>query len=295
MLGHRSIYHNGWRAVCPWPGTSFAESGRQFGTPIPAETLTELDATGWELYDIAEDFAENHDVADENRPRLIEMIAQWYVEAGKYNVLPVDGLGQQRLAEERPQIAVARTRYAYYPGTRRCLRARRPASSTGRTRGRPGRDSGGGCRGRARVAGWCRWRLHFFVQGGKLRYTYNHVADQRFQIVSDGDVPAGRHVLSFEFAPTGEAEPLKGMGTPGTLTLYLDDEQFGGGDLPVTVPIALGLASGVSVGLDAGAPVTDEYAPPFAFTGTIEKVVYDVSGEIIVDHEAEIRMALARQ
>jgi arylsulfatase len=57
----------------------------------------------------------------------------------------------------------------------------------------------------------------------------------------------------------------------------------------------LGLASGVAVGSDAGAPVTDEYDPPFAFTGTIEKVVYDISGEHVVDHEAEIRMALARQ
>ena len=57
----------------------------------------------------------------------------------------------------------------------------------------------------------------------------------------------------------------------------------------------MGLAAGVSIGHDAGAPVTDEYPPPFAFTGTIEKVVYDVSGESIVDHEAEIRMALARQ
>ena len=47
----------------PWPGTSFTESGRQFGTPIPAETLTELDATAWELYHVAEDVAENHDLA----------------------------------------------------------------------------------------------------------------------------------------------------------------------------------------------------------------------------------------
>ena len=27
MMGHRSIYHDGWRAVCPWPGTSFTEAG----------------------------------------------------------------------------------------------------------------------------------------------------------------------------------------------------------------------------------------------------------------------------
>ena len=58
---------------------------------------------------------------------------------------------------------------------------------------------------------------------------------------------------------------------------------------------ALGLASGVSIGQDAGAPVTDEYRPPFPFTGTLRRVVYDVSGKQVVDHEAEIRIALARQ
>ena len=117
MLGHRSIYHDGRRAVCPWPGTSFIESGRPFGEPITAEILTELDANGWELYHVDEGFAENHDVVAEHPEKLIELIAQWYVEAGKYNVLPVDGRGQQRCAEERPVIAKDRSRYVYFPGT----------------------------------------------------------------------------------------------------------------------------------------------------------------------------------
>ena len=52
MMGHRSIYHDGWRAVCPWPGTSFKEAGLFFGAPIDKDKLTELDAKGWELYDI---------------------------------------------------------------------------------------------------------------------------------------------------------------------------------------------------------------------------------------------------
>ena len=39
MLGHRAIYHDGWRAVCPWPGPSFAEAGMPFGQPISAQTL----------------------------------------------------------------------------------------------------------------------------------------------------------------------------------------------------------------------------------------------------------------
>ena len=40
MFGHRAIYHDGWRAVCPWPGPSFAEAGKGFGEPISAETLS---------------------------------------------------------------------------------------------------------------------------------------------------------------------------------------------------------------------------------------------------------------
>jgi arylsulfatase len=296
MLGHRSIYHDGWRAVCPWPGTSFTESGRQFGTPIPADALTELDATGWELYDLADDPTETRDVAAENRPRLIEMIAQWYVEAGKYDVLPVDGRGQQRLAELRPVIAQDRDRYVYYPGTQEV-----PANSAPRILNRPHTITAvvdipaGGAEGVLVSQGGVDGGFSLFVKDGKLRYSYNYVAERRFEIVSDEDVPAGRHALSFEFEPTGKAQPLKGKGSPGTAKLFVDGKPVGEGKLPVTIPIAMGLASGVNVGADAGAPVTDEYAPPFPFTGTIERVVYDVSGAHVADHEAEIRIALARQ
>ena len=88
---------------------------------------------------------------------------------------------------------------------------------------------------------------------------------------------------------------MKGKGTPGDITLFVDGEPVGSGVLPVTMPITVGLAGGVSVGLDAGAPVTQEYRPPFAFTGTVLRAVYDVSGDPVVDHAAEIRIALARQ
>ena len=58
MMGHRAIYHDGWRAVCPWPGTSFKEAGMFFGAPIDKDKLTELDAKHWELYQLEKDFAE---------------------------------------------------------------------------------------------------------------------------------------------------------------------------------------------------------------------------------------------
>ena len=60
--------------------------------------LTELDAKGWELYHVDEDSAETKNLAVEERNRLIAMIGMWYTEAGKYNVLPIDSRGVQRIA-----------------------------------------------------------------------------------------------------------------------------------------------------------------------------------------------------
>jgi len=296
MLGHRSIYHDGWRAVCPWPGTSFVESGRAFGTPITAEELTKLDATGWELYHVAEDFAENHDVAEENRPRLIEMIAQWYVEAGKYNVLPVDGRGQQRFADERPQIAVDRTSYVYYPGTQEV-----PVNAAPRIINRPHSITAdveipkGGAEGVLISQGGIDGGYSFYVKEGKLQYTYNYVARTFYHAESSTKVPEGRHKLRFEFEVTGEPDVLKGKGAAGRGQLYIDGQLVGQVEMDVTNPIMLGLASGVAIGADPGSPVTDRYQGPFDFTGTIYTVTVDVSGDLIRDTEAEMRAIMARQ
>ena len=56
---------------------------------------------------MAEDFAENHNVAADHRDKLIEMIGTWYVEAGKYEVLPIDGSGLARMVADKPLVAPA--------------------------------------------------------------------------------------------------------------------------------------------------------------------------------------------
>src|SRR5262249_35567895 len=79
MFAHRSIYHDGWRAVCPVPGPSFSEAKLGFGDlRLTEDKLRELDAQGWELYHVDEDYSETENVAAANRPKLIEMIALWY-------------------------------------------------------------------------------------------------------------------------------------------------------------------------------------------------------------------------
>jgi len=296
MMGHRSIYHDGWRAVCPWPGTSFTEAGKGFGEPIPADTLTELDAKHWELYHIEKDFAENHNIAAENRPKLIEMIAQWYVEAGKYNVLPVDGRGSTRAADPRPQIAVARTSYIYYPGTQTV-----PANAAANVMHRPHSITAdvdipkGGAEGALLSHGDVQGGYAFYVQNGKLHYVYNYVGVHFSHVESTVPVPEGRHKLRFEFEVTGKPDIRAGKGAPGRGQLYIDGKLVGQADIPLTMAVMIGICGGVTCGADTGSPVWDKYQPPFKFTGTLYSTTVDVSGELIVDDEQVMKVIMARQ
>ncbi len=296
MMGHRSLYHDGWRAVCPWPGPSFTEAGMGFGTPMTADRLTELDAKGWELYHVAEDVAETKNLAETERARLIAMIGLWYNEAGKYHVLPIDSRGVQRIAEERPQIAVNRTRYTLYPGTQSI-----PAAAAPKILNRPYSINAeveipkDGAEGVLLSMGGNDGGISFYVQQGKLCFVFNYAALAYHYVRSSANVPAGKHFLSMEFTPTGNPEPKKGKGAPGNVTLLVDGKEVGKGGLPITTPIRLAQGGAMIVGADSGASVTPEYQPPFRFTGRIHRVIVDVSGEHVVDHEAELKMALAKQ
>jgi arylsulfatase len=296
MLGHRSVYHDGWRAVCPWPGPSFAEAGTGFGNPIPADTLTELDAKSWELYHVAEDFAENHNIAEGNRAKLIEMIATWYVEAGKYHVLPVDGRGMPRMLDERPQITKDRTHYTFYPHTQAV-----PYNAGPRLLNRMHSITAdveipsGGAEGALVSFGGVDGGYSFYVKDNKLQYVQNYVARDYLHVESTVPVPAGHHELRFEFEVTGQPDFANGKGTPGRAQLYIDGKLVGQADFPHTTPFSLGLTGGITVGADPGAPVAPFYETPFEFTGKINSVTFDVSGDVIKDSEAEMRMIMARQ
>jgi arylsulfatase len=296
MMGHRSIYHDGWRAVCPWPGTSFTEAGMPFGTPIPAEKLTELDATAWELYHVEEDWAENHDLAEKHRDKLIEMIGMWYVEAGKYNVMPVDGRGVQRFAEQRPQLTKDRTSYTFYRGTQAVPPNAGP-QILNRTHSITAEVDipDGGAEGALLSFGGTDGGFSFYVKDGKLHHVHNYVAREYLKVESKEPVPEGRHSLRFEFEVTGEPDLANGKGAAGRAQLYVDGELVGQEDYPVTTPMSMGLTGGWAVGADPGSPAAPLYKSPFEFSGTIHSVTVDVSGDVIKDDEADFKRLLARQ
>src|SRR5438552_1856243 len=164
-----------------------------FGQPISAQTLSELDATGWELYHVAEDFAENHDVAASHRDRLIALIGTWYVEAGKYNVMPVDGSGLARMIAEKPLVALPRDSYTYRPGTQSI-----PFFAAPRVLNRPHSITADveipaeGAEGVLLSQGTAAGGYALFVRDGKLRYVHNYVGRAVYGVESDTVLAPGQ-------------------------------------------------------------------------------------------------------
>lgn len=270
--------------------------GRFFGAPIDAAELTRLDAEGWELYHVAEDWAENHNLASEQPHKLVEMVARWYVEAGRYNVPPIDSRGSTRLQDARPEAAPARLSYTFYPGTQRV-----PGTATVNVINRAHSITAAveippeGAEGVLLAFGGNEGGYTFYLQNGHLHYAQNVVSAALLEVRSQEPVPPGRHSLRFAFEPTGEADIKAGRGRPGRGLLYVDGDLVGQADFATTIPITYGLGSGVVCGANAGSAVTPAYAPPFAFTGTLEQVTIEVVGEQFVDPEAEMRRLLSRQ
>ena len=301
MFAHRSIYHDGWRAVCPVPGTSFKESGVFFGMlTLTEDMLRELDAKHWELYDLTKDPTETTDLAASNRPKLIEMIALWYMEAGKYNVFPLDSRGTLRFADERPQLTKDRKTYVYYPRTQMIPEnvAAKLLNKSHSLTAEVEIPKGGAegvliCHG-GNVGGYT-----LFVKDKKLHYVHNYVGAEEFHLASNVDVPAGKVSLRYEFEKTGEPDLKTGKGAAGKAQLYINKKLVGEMKLPYTVPLALGIGSGVFIGRNSGSPVSVLYGPPFEFTGAIHEVTVDISGKLIADSEEEkhvrAKVAMARQ
>jgi len=210
--------------------------------------------------------------------------------------MPVDSRGTARFADERPKISADRSQFAVYPHTQGI-----PSNAVPSILNRPysitadAEIPAGGADGVLFSQGGNDGGLSLYVQDGRLRFAYNYVGRNIYYIESDAPVPAGRHRLRFEFEVTGKPDIATGKGAPGRGQLYIDDALVGQTEIPLTNPLNVGLLSAFFCGIDSGATVTPNYKSPFAFTGTIHKVMVDVSGELIKDDDAAVRMVLARQ
>jgi len=268
MMGHRAIYADGWKAV----------TRHQSGTSF--------DDDQWELYHLAEDRSECHDLAAEHPERVEELVALWWAEAERHGVLPLDDrtieLFGTRFRDRSPHPRSRHYRY-YAPMTPLPAQAGPPLG--GRDwdlRATVDRPAGAG--GVLYASGTENSGLSCFVQGDRLVFDYNCFGDHHV-VESTVEVPVGPCELGVSFRREGKG---------ATATLLVDGEAAGS----VTVPFAMFIMSsiGPSVGHDHGSAVSDRYSAPFPFEGTLHRVDVQLAGAPTPEGaEAEQRAAMAQQ
>ncbi len=280
LLGQRALYHDGWLACTMHP---------------PLSGWGDFDNDEWELYHLASDRSQLHNLAASEPERLERLKGLWFYYAGVYHGLPLDDRSAAEILQSpRPQPGQPRDRYVYYPGTADvpesvAVNVRRRSFTIAAGVSLDAADAEGVLFAHGGTGGGHSLYLH----DGRLHYVYNWLGERIQKVISDRQVPPGRHVLSAEFAKTGDDEQTSSA--IGTLTIYIDDDVAGREEI-MTQPGYFALAGdGLSIGRDSGSNVSPDYAPPYELAGaTIDRVVVDVAGEAFIDHEKEILAYLAR-
>ena len=302
MFGHRAIYHDGWRAVCPWPARSFTEAaqlGRTLGAADhPGGARASSTATGWELFRMADDPTEARDVAAEHPDMLRELVARWWQEAEKYKVLPLDGSMQARLATRAPADLQAADALRLLPGRLgRCPRSPRRRSTTARTRSRPtSRSPAGGAEGVLVAQGGDAGGYAFYLAGraAVLRLQLRRPATASSCGADDG-LHGGPPRAALRVRADRRAGLPQRQGGPGTRAAVRRRQARRQHRVPAHDAAAL-RARGAELRLRLRrAGRRRGYQPPFPFTGTIHQVSFDLAGELIADDEAEMRLLMAQQ
>jgi arylsulfatase len=265
MMVNRGMYHNGWMAsshsFVPW------DPIRGAFDPLTAK---------WELYNINEDFSQANNLADKHPEKVKELEAMFWKDAAKYHVLPLDWRGVERLNGElqgRPSLAGHRNLYVYYPGQIALPDGASPAilnksfSITADIEIPPT-----GAEGMIVTYGGLTGGLGLYLRDGKAHFVYNMLAIERYDIMTE-TLPQGKVKLEVDFTYEGKAGE---RGQPATVTIKANDKQIGTGTLPKTIPLRFSLGEGIDVGMDIGSAVDFNYELPFAFTGKIEKVTFEL-------------------
>ena len=283
MLGSRSIWHDGWKAVT---------------THIGVMGWSDFGSDTWELYHTDADRSECHNLAGQEPERLRDLINLWFSEAGANNAFPLDDRGPvELLTTPRPVLTAPRDSYVYYPGTAevpeaQAVNIRNRSYSIGTLVDIPAAGAEG-----VLFAHGSRFGGHaLYIKDNRLHYVYNFVGSREQRIVATQDVPTGdKLILSASFDKEGEDSP--GVAA-GILSLYYGDRKVGEGRI-ITQPGKFSIAGeGLCVGRDSGEPVTEDYpgSAPWPFTGgTIRRAVVNVSGKPYVDLEREAAAMMARE
>ena len=286
MFCNRGIYHQGWTAVT------------RHSTPWVMSDVPPLSEDVWELY-APDDWSQAHDRAVEQPEKLAELQTLFILEAGKYNVFPLDDRRVERFNPDlagRPQL-VRGNRQILFGGMRRLSE-----NSIVVTKNRSFALTAeievpeGGAEGVIIAQGGAFGGLSLYAKNGRPAFCYNLFGLQLFKVYGEEPLSPGEHQVRLEFAYDGG-----GWGKGGTSTLYVDGSKVGEGRVDATVPMLFSADETTDLGSDSATPVSDDHGPAETeFTGRVKWVEIDLGEDAedadhLITPEERLTIAMARQ
>jgi arylsulfatase len=234
-----------------------------------------------ELYYLPDDFSQANDLAAENPDKVAELQKLFWEEADKYHVKPLLA-GFSPFFGILPPLA-GKTTTTYYGNVQNVAPGKVPRIyNHSYTISADLHIPDGGAEGVIVADAGHLGGFTLYIEDGVLKHTYAFLGVFEYRQVSEGELPTGDVNVRMEFT-ADEAKPA----TPGDVSLLVNGEVVGTGRLDHTVPFGFSGYAGLDVGCDNGLVVDRNYADraPFAFTGTVKKVVFDVAPHADADDE----------
>ncbi|HEY6621692.1 MAG TPA: arylsulfatase [Steroidobacteraceae bacterium] len=271
MFGNRGIYHEGWSACTrhsiPWDATA---------------TMPKFSDDVWELY-APGDWSQANNIAASNPEKLKELQQIFLLEGAKYNVFPLDDRRVERFNSDfagRPDLLSGRTSQTLYPGMSHMnentvLNVKNKSYVvTAQFTVPDDKASGAIIVQGGRFAGWC-----LYLKSGVPAHCYNFFGMEHTYARGTQPLTPGQHTIRYEFKYDGG-----GVGKGGVGTLSVDGQRVGEAKLTRTVPFLFSADDFTDIGIDHGAPVTEDYETPNGrFTGEIAWVRIDIGNEAFSD------------
>ena len=286
MLGSRAIYHQGWKATTDHVGPGLAAE-----RVIPGSR--HFDEDHWSLYHLDDDFAEADDLADEHPERLARLVERWWSEAGANQVLPLGDDMVNRLGALEPSPWGPRWLVELAPGGGPVAEEVLPPQLFGFeltatvTVGSPAPSTEGAI---ATLGDWSNGWALYLLDGRPV-----------FALTTGADAAApGRRRPARPPATTPWWSPTTtSTAAASQLRLAVDgDASSTRPRSPTACPSAGRSAAPACWSVaTSGSPCTTDYQPPFAFGGTIDRVVLAVPAMAPSDADvaAEIAAALRQE
>ena len=133
-----------------------------------------------------------------------------------------------------------------------------------------------------------------YVKDQRLHYVNSFVGSVEQKIDGSEDIPTGANqILSASFEKDGMGPDH----ATGIVTLYHGKTKVGEGRIKTQLGAFELAGSYLTIGRDPGEAITEDYPgrSPHSFTGAINRVAVDVSGEPYLDLEREAALMLMRE